>query len=329
MHYLVTGGSGFIGSALVRRLVQEGHTVRVFDNLSRGMARRLSGLEGQIEFIQGDVRDADAVDRAVRGTDSVCHLAFINGTEFFYQKPGLVMEVGIKGMFHVMDACHRHGTPELVLASSSEVYQTPPSIPTAEDVPLSVPNPLNPRYSYGSAKIIGELLALHYAAGSLKRVLIFRPHNVYGPDMGWEHVIPQFVVRMKRLCEVTGEKSIRFPIQGTGDETRAFVHIDDFVEGLWRVMQKGEHRNIYHIGTREEVPMRRIASLVGEYFGRKVEVERGVDACWGTPRRCPDITRLEVLGYRPRLTLAEGLPGVARWYDEHSHEAPDHGAVKG
>ena len=82
--YLVTGGSGFIGSALVQRLVKEGHRVRVLDNQSRGSAARLSTVLGQIEFIEGDIRDAAVVDKAVSGVDSVCHLAFVNGTEFFY-----------------------------------------------------------------------------------------------------------------------------------------------------------------------------------------------------------------------------------------------------
>ena len=85
----------------------------------------------------------------------------------------------------------------LVLASSSEVYQTPPQVPTDESAPLVVPDPLNPRYSYGGGKIISELMAINYGRKYFERVLIFRPHNVYGPDMGFEHVIPQFALRLK------------------------------------------------------------------------------------------------------------------------------------
>jgi len=87
--YLVTGGTGFIGSALVRRLVQAGHQVRVLDNNSRGNARKLQDIQGHFEFIEADIRDAEAVGKAVKGIDSVCHLAFVNGTEFFYSKPEL------------------------------------------------------------------------------------------------------------------------------------------------------------------------------------------------------------------------------------------------
>ena len=134
---------------------------------------------------------------AARGVDSILHLAYVNGTEFFYSKPALVLDVGVRGMINVLDACRRHGIRELVLASSSEVYQTPPSIPTPENVPLSVPDPLNPRYSYGGGKIICELMAINYGRQDFDRVLIFRPHNVYGPDMGWEHVLPQFALRLE------------------------------------------------------------------------------------------------------------------------------------
>ena len=129
---LVTGGSGFIGSALVKALVKEGHAVRVLDDNSRGAPRRLREVEGDIEFIGGDIRDAAVVARAVRGVDEVHHLAFVNGTEFFYSAPELVLDVGVKGMINVIDACRSEGVGKLILASSSEVYQTPPHVPTDE-----------------------------------------------------------------------------------------------------------------------------------------------------------------------------------------------------
>ena len=138
---LVTGGTGFIGSALVIRLVHEGYRVRVLDNQSRGRARRIANVIDDVEVVEGDVRDAETVDRAAKGVDSVAHLAFVNGTEFFYSQPELVLDVGVRGMINVLDACLAHGVPELILASSSEVYQTPPKVPTDESVPLAVPDP--------------------------------------------------------------------------------------------------------------------------------------------------------------------------------------------
>ena len=195
-HILVTGGSGFIGSALVKALLRDGNHVRVLDNNSRGSPRRLADVAADIELVDADIRDAGAVERAMQGADEVHHLAFVNGTEFFYEAPELVLDVGVLGMINVLDACRRHGVGTLVLASSSEVYQTPPNIPTDENVPLVVPDPLNPRYSYGAGKLISEVMAINYGRKFFQRVLIFRPHNVYGPDMGFEHVIPQFALRL-------------------------------------------------------------------------------------------------------------------------------------
>jgi dTDP-glucose 4,6-dehydratase/UDP-glucose 4-epimerase len=134
--YLVTGGAGFTGCALVRRLVKQGHHVRVLDNFLRGSTSRLEDVLNRIEVVDADIRDAAAVKEACDGIDCVCHLAYLNGTEFFYTKPELVLDIGVKGMVNILDACIGKGVKDLVLASSSEVYQTPPHVPTAETVPL-------------------------------------------------------------------------------------------------------------------------------------------------------------------------------------------------
>ncbi len=319
--YLVTGGVGFLGSAIARCLLSEGHSVRILDNEWRGNARRIADIKDDLEFIRADVRDSNAVGRAVAGVDGVCHLAYVNGTQFFYSQPDLVLDVAIRGAMNVIDSCITHGVGELFLASSSEVYQSPPAIPTDETVPLVVPDPLNPRYSYGGGKIINELMALHGGREHFEKVVIFRPHNVYGPDMGWEHVIPQFVIRMKRLLEKSG--TIPFPVQGAGDETRAFNFIDDFIEGFAVLLDQGEHRGIYHIGTPEEVAIAEVLREVAGYFGRDVEIIPGELQEGSVARRCPDISKLAALGYSPRVSLHEGVSLTAKWYDEHADEAPE------
>ncbi len=292
--YLVTGGTGFLGSALVRRLVKDGGRVRVLDDDSRGRTSRLDDIRDDIEFVAGDIRDAEAVSKATKGMDTVCHLAFVNGTEFFYSKPDLVLDVGVRGMINVLDACMEHGVGDFVLASSSEVYQTPPVTPTDESAPLSIPDPLNPRYSYAGGKIISELMAINYGRNNFDRVVIFRPHNVYGPDMGWEHVLPQFVLRMRGLANAT-EDPVPFPIQGDGQQSRSFVFIDDFIDGLKLMIDKGEHLGIYHIGTQEEVTMGDAAALVAAYFKREIVLAPGPAPAGGTPR-CPDISKVRGLG---------------------------------
>lgn len=311
---LVTGGTGFIGSALVKRLVKEGYTVRVLDNDIRGRKHRLTDIKDKIEIVSGDIRDYETVKKSCEGMDSVFHLAYINGTAYFYEKPELVLEVGVKGIINVLDACIHHNIKEFLIMSSSEAYQHPKVIPTPEDVPLVVPDPHNPRYSYGSGKIISELMSINYGKKYFDRTLIIRPHNVYGPDMGNEHVIPQFARRMNQLIKEQSTESIEFPIQGTGKETRAFVHIDDFIDGVMTVYDKGENLEIYNVGTDEEVSIRQVAKLVGEYFGKNTIVKEGDLTKGSTPRRCPDITKVRKLGYTPQITLAQGIKKTVPWY---------------
>ena len=319
---LVTGGTGFIGSALVRRLLREGYDVRVFDNDSRGLSSRLEDIAADIELIRADIRDDAAVRRACRGVDSVCHLAFLNGTEYFYSHPDLVLDIGVKGIINVIDGCMKEAVRELLLASSSEVYQTPPSTPTDEKVPLSIPDPLNPRYSYAAGKIISEIMAINYGRKYFDRAVIFRPHNVYGPDMGWEHVIPQFAVRMKALCGQTDDTVLRFPIQGSGQETRSFIFIDDFADGFMHLVEKGSHLEIYNIGTMEEITIEQLAVKMGAYWGKGISVVPGQLAHGGTPRRCPDIGKLKSLGFEARTPLDEGLRRTVRWYADNDHKKP-------
>ena len=143
--------------------------------------------------------------------------------------PELILEIAVKGIMNVIDACKENSIKELYVASSSETYQTPTTVPTSESERLIVPDPLNPRFSYGGGKILWELLAINFGRKYFDKVVIYRPHNVYGPDMGWEHVLPQFALRMNKLVQETNGNIINFPIQGTGEESRAFVFIDDFI----------------------------------------------------------------------------------------------------
>jgi nucleoside-diphosphate-sugar epimerase len=225
-------------------------------------------------------------------------------------------------MINVIDACRRHGIGTLLLASSSEVYQTPPRIPTDESAPLTVPDPLNPRYSYGAGKLISEIMAINFGRKFFQRVLIFRPHNAYGPDMGFEHVIPQFALRLDALAKAQPAGRLRFEMQGTGEETRSFCFIDDLIAGVMVMREKGEHLGIYHVGTMEEVTIAELARRVARAAGREIEPIAGPPAAGGTPRRCPDISKLARLSYKPRVALDEGLKPTLDWYWRNADLAP-------
>jgi UDP-glucose 4-epimerase len=320
--YLVTGGTGFIGAAVVRHLLSSGHQVRVLDNNSRGAERRLGSVLGDVEMVEADIRDVDAVTKAAQGVDSIVHLAFVNGTRFFYERPELVLDVGVRGMLSVLDACRSADVRDLVVASSSEVYQSPEQIPTDETVPLVVPDVSNPRYSYGGGKLISELLTLNYGRAGFDRVVIFRPHNIYGPDMGWEHVVPEFVLRAVNQIEQHPEGPVPFRVQGDGSQTRAFMYVDDCADAVGRIIEAGEHGGIYHVGNPEELTIADVASKVVRHFGREVQLETDDLPQGGTMRRCPDITRLRGLGFEPTTSFDEGLPQTADWYAAHRDLAP-------
>ena len=319
--FLVTGGTGFLGAAFVRRLVTDGHNVRVLDNNVRGTSRRLADIAQTLEFVEGDVRDTEAVSKAMSGVDVVVHLAAINGTEFFYSKPELVLDVGVRGMLAIIDASRENGVRELIVASSSEVYQTPPRNPADETVPLIIPDVQNPRFSYGGSKIISELLAINYGRRSFERVMIFRPHNVYGPDMGYEHVVPQFCLRAIEHANLYPTGSLPFPIQGDGTQTRSFTYIDDMIEGLIAIIEKGRHLEIYNVGNPEELTIAEVARLIVHEFGREPELQPSHLPKGSVLRRRPDIAKLQRLGFTPKVPFATGIKPVVTWYRENYHSS--------
>ena len=316
---LVTGGSGFIGSSLVERLVKDGHYVRVLDNNSRGNARRLQSVLSDIDFIEGDIRDPSVTDSATCDVDTVFHLAYVNGTEFFYTMPDVVLDVALRGMINLLDSCKKHSVPNFILASSSEVYQSPPIVPTPESVPLIIPDLFNPRYSYGGGKILCELMSVTFGKKIFDRLMIFRPHNVYGPDMGWEHVIPQFSLQAHKLYANNNHKNPSFTIKGDGAQTRSFIHIDDFINGVMMMYKSGENQSVYHIGNPEEITIINLARKICNSIGLSNVNFVTTEAPSGeTSRRCPDISKISSLGFRPVIPIDKGLNSTVSWYSSNA-----------
>jgi UDP-glucose 4-epimerase len=307
----VTGAGGFIGAYLARALADQGHDVLAIDNYSRGRPERLEGASGNIRAIVCDVRETSALETHFAGLDAVFHLAAINGTENFYTRPQLVLDVGVRGALAVAEACNATNVPSMIFASSAEVYQTPEVVPTDEDVPLVLPNSLNPRYSYGGSKIISELIAFNYCRDTIDKVQCFRPHNVYGPDMGYKHVIPQLIAKVAAAAK---DGSGTVELQGDGSETRAFCFVDDIVDGIITMWQRGDHLNVYHIGSMEEVTIITLARQIAERMGVAIEFIPGEAPAGATPRRCPDIGKMRSLGYEPKVSLAEGVARTVEWY---------------
>jgi nucleoside-diphosphate-sugar epimerase len=299
--FLVTGGTGFIGSNICKLLVKKNYNVKVFDNNFRGNVSKIKEIKTKLKFIKGDIRNKELLNKSLKNTDAVIHLAYVNGTKHFYSKPVLILDIAIKGMINVIEACIKNKVKELYLASSSEVYQTPIKIPTDETESLKIPDIFNPRYSYGGGKILTELMGVHYGKQYFKKLIIFRPHNVYGKNMGNEHVIPEFINRFKSL------RGKSFKIQGSGNETRSFIYIEDFVQAFDLILTKGKHLNIYNIGTSEKIKIKDLAFKLAKIYKKKVLLKKTALAKGGTKIRLPDITKIKSLGFRKKFSLDKGL----------------------
>ncbi len=299
--FVVTGGTGFIGSGISKLLIKNKYKVKIFDNNSRGSLNKLSKFNKKFQFIKGDIRNKKQVNKAFKNSDAVIHLAYINGTKYFYKHPIKILEIAVKGIINVIDCCIENKIKELYLASSSEVYQTPNKIPTDEKEMLKIPDINNPRFSYGGGKILTELMGIHYGKKYFKKLIIFRPHNVYGPNMGNEHVVPEFINRFKNL------KGKKFKIQGTGNEIRSFIYIDDFLNGFNSILNRGKHLNVYNIGTSEKIKIKDLALKLSKIFKKRIMLKKTSLATGSTKIRVPNISKIKKLGFVPRINLDKGL----------------------
>ena len=310
----MTGGSGFLGSALVKRLVKEGEDVVVLDNGSRGNLERLESVLEKITYIEGDIRDLNTVKKAMFNCDTVFHLAFVNGTRFFYEKPELVLDVGLKGAMNTIEAAREYNVGTYIMASSSEIYQEPTTIPTNETERAIIPDVQNPRFSYAGGKLIGELLSINSFRGKETRDVIFRPHNVFGPDMGMEHVIPEIVSKLKIASKNWSEKKVDIEIEGTGHETRAFCYIEEAIDQIMILNRLGKKGEIYHIGDSDENKIKDLIKKIGAILDIDINLTSNDLKKGSTTRRCPDITKIKKLGHVENSRFNQGLRAAVEWY---------------
>lgn len=317
MKILITGGAGFIGFHLAKRLTDDGNIVVVCDNLFRGQVDDdFASLlrRPNISFVNVDLSVKENMNELDSDFDLVYHLAAINGTRYFYEVPHKVLRNNILLLVNMLDWLN--GSQKMVWTSSSEVYagtvaMGKASVPTTEGVAVAIDDISNPRFSYAASKIAGESLCLSYARVYGLHIAIVRPHNIYGPRMGYDHVIPQFISRIL-------ERQNPFKLYG-GDQTRAFCFIDDFVIGLRLIGESPlTDGQIINLGNdQEEVSISDLASRLFDLSGFHPRLENFPAPEGSVHRRCPDITKArEVVGFCPQTNLEAGLRKTYDWYLE-------------
>ena len=326
MNILITGGAGFIGYHLAKQfLADQGHHLVLIDNLQRGkIDDDFKNLltDPRVQFTPADLTDQKFYKTLPINFDQVYHLAAVNGTKLFYQIPEEVLRINTLSLVYILEWIRGLSKkPKFCFPSSSEVYagalgafgRLP--IPTPEKVPLVIEDPYNPRASYDVTKLLGESFVIHYASTYHFPAVIIRPHNFYGPRAGYDHVIPEFCLRII-------ERVDPFPIYGA-DNTRTFCYIDDVVRAM-QMLMASPHTDTQpvqtvHLGASEEITMQQLAERLFAAIGWKPQKLNIQNAPAGSvKRRLADISKIkDLVGWEPETSLDDGLKATFAWYKLH------------
>lgn len=315
---LLLGGAGFIGYHLGRHLVDRGDChVRLVDNFFRGKRdRELDALiqSDSVDVVEGDLTDPSTFEQLGADYDDVYVLAAVVGVGYTEDIPHEVWRINTAITLHTLNWLREANVSRVLLASTSETYAGTvetfgADVPTPEDVPLCVANITQPRFTYAVTKMLGEAGIAHYADAYDFDQVTVRFHNVYGPRMGFKHVIPQVAHRFYE-----GEDP--FTVYGH-DQTRAFCYVDDAVRGIVGAMEThGVAGQTYHIGDdRDEISIETLIRHIGDIVGFDGTYAEGPTHAGSVSRRCPDVDRArEAFGYEPQVHWQDGVQETVVWY---------------
>ena len=317
---MITGGAGFVGYHLAKKEVESGNEVTILDNFERpNMDDEFYKLinNERVIFLQKDISKEETFEELEKDYyDIIYHFAAFNGTANFYKYPAKVLKIGCLSTIFLLDwVCAHKNRPKVIYTSSSETYagtvgvmEEDFPIPTPEEIPLCIDDVKNVRWSYGSSKLIGEVAFYSYSKMyDFDNFNIVRLHNIYGPRMGNEHVISQFIIRFLY-------KQFPFKIMGS-DQTRSFCFIDDVLEGLEVITSSDVRKEIFHIGNdKEEIQIIDLAKLLFDIEGEEYNFDIQPAPDGSVMRRCPKIEKIKSLGMTKQISLKEGLKKTIEWY---------------
>ena len=308
MRYLLTGGSGFIGSHLCETLVKRGDSVSVIDNLSTGSNQLSRG----IDFIEGSIFDQDLMAKLISNSDYVLHLAAAVGVFNIVNKPLESLMTNIKGTEIVLELCAKYNKP-ILITSTSEVYGKNNNVPLSEDSDRVLGSPLLSRWSYSEAKAVDESMAYFYYQEKGLEVRIVRLFNTVGPRQVGHYgmVVPRFIN--------AALKNELLSVYGSGDQIRCFCHVEDAVRALLLVIDSDKAiGQVFNIGNNQQISIMELAKKVIEVTGSSSEIEQipyekaypaGFE---DMQRRVPDISKIkQVLGWEPAINLNQIIKDIA------------------
>ena len=312
---LVTGGAGFIGSHLVEKLVRMEAKVSVLDSIRNGKEANLSFVRREVRLIKGDCQDIYLAQKACKGQDIVMNLAVrVGEIEYNRTHQATIMRDNLLIGTIMIEAARRANVERFLVVSSACVYPLNCSVPTPESEGfLDEPEPTNG--GYGWAKRMAELLGRYYKEEFGMKVGIARPYNCYGPrdhfDPNNSHVIPALIKRV-----LDGDSPIK--VWGTGRQTRAFLYVEDLVNGMMLAVEKYAVADPVNLGADEEVTVRELVEKIIRISGKKVEVVFDATKPDGSPRRNSDNKKaLAKLGFSAKFSLEDGLKNTITWYTKY------------
>ena len=314
---LVTGGVGFIGYFLIKELLKnENNKIFVLDNMSRGRIddefKKIISNKNVI-FHQGDLTDRNLFTSLDKDFDYIYHLAAVIGVKNVVENPDKVLHDNALTTLNLVEfAKNIKSLKKILFSSTSEIYAGTLKhfgidIPTNEQVRLTLDDIKSPRTTYMLSKMYGESIMFNYGNKYNIPFTIVRYHNIYGPRMGYLHVIPEMLVK------ISSQKKVQV---ASPEHTRSMCFVDDAVEMTIRACEnKITNKEILNVGNQdEEISIINLTKTIAQILKKKIDIQRLPDTVGSPSRRCPDITKLRKLGFDPSTSLEKGLEISKEWY---------------